>query len=70
MGLKPTIYRTQGEHANHYATDAVVVVNFKNVVLWYVEYMSIYIGIGNILNWDRQNHRRIQTFPYFQNNLF
>jgi hypothetical protein len=22
-GLEPTIYRTQGEHANHYATDAV-----------------------------------------------
>ena len=22
-GLKPTIYRTRGEHANHYATDAV-----------------------------------------------
>ena len=21
--LKPTIYRTRGEHANHYATDAV-----------------------------------------------
>jgi hypothetical protein len=23
-GLKPTIYRTRGEHANYYATDAVV----------------------------------------------
>ena len=22
-GLKPTIYRTRGEHANHYTTDAV-----------------------------------------------
>ena len=22
-GLEPTIYHTQGEHANHYATDAV-----------------------------------------------
>jgi hypothetical protein len=22
-GLKPTIYRTRGQHANHYATDAV-----------------------------------------------
>ena len=22
-GLEPTIYRTRGEHANHYATDAV-----------------------------------------------
>jgi hypothetical protein len=23
-GLEPTIYRTRGEHANHYATDAVL----------------------------------------------
>ena len=23
-GLEPTIYRTRGDHANHYATDAVV----------------------------------------------
>jgi hypothetical protein len=22
-GLEPTIYRTQGEHANHYTTDVV-----------------------------------------------
>jgi hypothetical protein len=22
-GLKPTIYRTRGEHGNHYTTDAV-----------------------------------------------
>ena len=22
-GLEPTIYRTRGEHANHYATDAI-----------------------------------------------
>jgi hypothetical protein len=22
LGLEPTIYRTRGEHANHYATDA------------------------------------------------
>ena len=22
-GLEPTIYRTRGEHSNHYATDAV-----------------------------------------------
>ena len=24
LGLKTTTYRTQGEHANHYTTDAVV----------------------------------------------
>ena len=23
-GLEPTIYRTRGKHANHYATDAVL----------------------------------------------
>jgi hypothetical protein len=23
-GLEPTIYHTRGEHANHYATDAVL----------------------------------------------
>ena len=26
VGLEPTIYRTRGEHANHYATDAVFIV--------------------------------------------
>ena len=28
-GLEPTIYRTRGEHANHYATDAVY--NFRRM---------------------------------------
>ena len=28
-GLEPTIYRTRGEHANHYATGAVFVVTEK-----------------------------------------
>ena len=23
LGLEPTIYRTRGEHANHYATDMI-----------------------------------------------
>jgi hypothetical protein len=26
LGLKPTIYRTIGEYANHYTTDAVIFV--------------------------------------------
>jgi len=26
---EPTIYHTRGEHANHYATDAVVVYRFS-----------------------------------------
>jgi hypothetical protein len=30
-GLKATIYPTQGEHTNHYATDAVVIIR-KQVV--------------------------------------
>jgi hypothetical protein len=25
-GLEPTIYPTRGEHANHYATDAVIFI--------------------------------------------
>ena len=25
-GLEPTIYRTRGEHSNHYATDAVRII--------------------------------------------
>ena len=25
--LEPTIYRTRGEHANHYATDAVLLID-------------------------------------------
>jgi hypothetical protein len=25
FGLEPSIYRTRGEHANHYATDAVTI---------------------------------------------
>jgi hypothetical protein len=34
--LEPTIYRTRGEHANHYTTDAVDVkvnLNFKKSIL-------------------------------------
>jgi hypothetical protein len=32
LGLEPTIYRTLGEHANHYATDVVThsVLKFEN----------------------------------------
>jgi len=26
LGLEPTIYRTRGEHSNHYATDAVRII--------------------------------------------
>ena len=35
-GLEPTIYRTQGEHANHYATDVVqlIPVNLNYMVLY------------------------------------
>ena len=35
-GLEPTIYRTRGEHANHYTTDAVDVkenLNLKKSIL-------------------------------------
>jgi hypothetical protein len=29
-GLEPTIYRTRGEHANHYATDALLTFLLKS----------------------------------------
>jgi len=29
-GLKPTIYRTRGEHANHYTTDTVNITIGRN----------------------------------------
>jgi hypothetical protein len=32
-GLNPTIYRTRGEHANHYATDAVYII-IEHVKSW------------------------------------
>jgi hypothetical protein len=31
LGLEPTIYRTGGEHANHYTTDAVYLVMFLRI---------------------------------------
>ena len=31
-GLEPTIYRTQGEHANHYANDAVDLILLTSIV--------------------------------------
>ena len=39
-GLEPTIYRTQGEHANHYTTDAVelrkskITIGFRQADRW------------------------------------
>jgi hypothetical protein len=33
-GLEPTIYRTRGEHVNHNATDAVLLINQNNVYEW------------------------------------
>jgi hypothetical protein len=32
-GFEPTIYRTRGEHANHYTTDAVLLINAKILIL-------------------------------------
>ena len=45
--LKPTIYRTRGEHANHYTTDAVDVkenLNLKKVfcVCMYLYSMGLF----------------------------
>ena len=33
QGLEPTIYHTPGEHANHYATDAVQITYI--IQLWW-----------------------------------
>jgi hypothetical protein len=33
-GLETTIYRTQGEHDNHYATDAVDINGGENSASW------------------------------------
>ena len=46
-GFEPTIYRTQGEHANHYTTDAVDVkvnLNLKKVfcVCMYLYSMGLF----------------------------
>ena len=38
-GLKSTIYRTRGEHANHYATDAV----FMNITQTKFEMVYMYM---------------------------
>ena len=37
--LEPTIYRTRGEHANHYTTDAVTIFVGAQTIL-------IYVGTG------------------------
>ena len=29
LGLEPTVYRTLGEYANHYATDAVDIIGMR-----------------------------------------
>ena len=31
LGLEPMIYRTLGEHANHYATDAVHIIGWSKI---------------------------------------
>jgi len=52
-GLESTIYRTRGEHANHYITNAVIfsstkaamnIINFKNqCFLFYLNIQNIHI---------------------------
>ena len=36
LGLEPTIYRTRGEHANHFTTDVVLAncIIFKNYIYY------------------------------------
>jgi hypothetical protein len=54
-GLEPTIYRTRGVHANHYATDAVqrwYVVGTK----WYIEWTKYLSRENNISFLWKQNY--------------
>ena len=41
--FEPTIYPTQGEHANHYATNAVI-SKFEAIVIVYQQTIVIPIG--------------------------
>jgi hypothetical protein len=37
-GLEPTIYRTRGDHASHYATDAVLFLIVIDPIIYRVSY--------------------------------
>ena len=51
-GLEPNIYRTQGKHANHYITDAVVVIDTNG-----------YMHIGNVKLRTSNYHRSQPLHP-------
>ena len=58
-GLEPTIYRTQGEHANHYATDAVAWLEvckyiYILTIIPYTQWKKTEVRIHNVMN---------ETFP-------
>ena len=48
-GLEPTIYRTRGEHANYYVTDAIVF--FSDKAVWLYKYIMLnftkFVGVCN-----------------------
>ena len=44
-GLESTIYRTRGDHANHYATDAVLLLNVMCLVEKYEENCIVFTVI-------------------------
>jgi hypothetical protein len=55
--LEPTIYRTRGEHANHYTTDAVTILDGVQTIL-------IYVGTGITQrlfgsNWSKEKELRL-----------
>jgi hypothetical protein len=42
-GLEPTIYRTRGQHANHYAIDAVILE--LNVMCFFLLFIFYFVKI-------------------------
>ena len=40
-GLEPTIYRTRGEHTNHYTTDAVIYIEDNNRFIYLTEIKNV-----------------------------
>jgi hypothetical protein len=63
LGLEPTIYRTRGEHANHFATDAVLKngkTKQQNIIPEMIS-ISFLIGTRNrIIN--IQNHQNAPPY--------
>ena len=56
--LEHTIYRTRGEHANHYATDAVLILrNRRNIMMEIARKLisKLYIFVNNLTDFDNRH---------------